>query len=178
MSRTSTRPTIKILNRPEAEAFISEQPYAILGATDPQFENPSYRVSENRHRVLNLNFNDIRHQCCERHLLFDDVHAAEIVAFADWVRESDVSTLVVHCEAGISRSSAIALAIGRYLGATIDDVLDPAKRYRPNAFVFWRLSRALMPGREAELVAELLAWFARYAPEMAVAMGPDCIDGN
>jgi predicted protein tyrosine phosphatase len=172
------RPSITILNRPEAEAFVSDEPYAILGATDPHEQNPSYRDSDNLRRVLNLNFNDIRHQCCERHRLFEDAHATDIVAFAEWVRDSGVSTLIVHCEAGISRSSAIAVAIGRYLGADIDDILDPTKRYRPNTFVFWRLARALMPGREAALVDELFQWIALHAPEMAEAMGPSCIDGN
>jgi predicted protein tyrosine phosphatase len=171
----ANRPTISILSRAEAARFSIAEPYAIVGITDPNLPDGSYVESPFRHQLLQLKFNDIRHPCCTVHLLFNDADAKQIAAFARWFRAAGLTRLVVHCEAGISRSSAIALVIGRYLGLTISDVIDPRARYRPNPFVVWRLTRALMPGHEGEVLTDLFAWFAENAPEMADAVGPDCI---
>jgi predicted protein tyrosine phosphatase len=172
---TTMHPTISILSREEASRFSTVEPYAIVAVTDPELPDGSYAASGQRQRLLQLKFNDIRYACCVKHRLFDDADARRIAEFAEWFQTSGIKQLVVHCEAGISRSSAIALTIGRFLGLDIDEVLDPQKRYRPNPFVVWRLSRLLMPGREGEVLSELYAWLAEHAPEMAEAMGEDCI---
>lgn len=158
------------MSRPEAERFSSPQPYAIIGATDPDLPEPTYGASAALHRVLRLKFNDIRHQCCARHVLFDEAHVLELVEFAAWVRDEELAHLVVHCEAGISRSSAIALSLATFLETDTSGILDPRKRHRPNPFVYWRLTRALLPGREAELLAELFRWTSESASMMGEAI--------
>ena len=163
-----------ILNRKEAEAFTTATPYAIVAVTDPDEADPSYITSSFCRRILNLKVNDLRHPCCAKHRLFDDEHARQIVEFAHWFRDSGFTQLVVHCEAGVSRSSAIALAIARFLGQEIDDVLNPFQRYRPNTFIYWRIVRALMPGRELELLGELFEWTARGAAVVVSAKDVEC----
>jgi hypothetical protein len=163
-----------ILGRREAEAFLSSDPYAILGTTDPDQPDVTYVSSPHCRRILNLKFNDLRHPCCSEHRMFDDELAKEIAAFAHWLRESDVSQLVVHCEAGVSRSSATALALARFLGYGIEDVLDPFARFRPNTFIYWRLARELMPGRELELIDELFRWIEGSTATVLAANGVPC----
>jgi ADP-ribose pyrophosphatase YjhB (NUDIX family) len=163
---SAQRPAIFILNRDEAARFSSAEPYAIVGITDPELPDGSYVETPSRRRLLRTKFHDIRHPCCSEHQLFDDAGAKEIADFARWFRAAGLSRLVIHCEAGVSRSSATALAIGRYLGLAIDDVIDPRARFRPNPFVLWRLTRELMPGEEGAALAELYAWFAKNAPEL------------
>jgi predicted protein tyrosine phosphatase len=65
-------------------------------------------------------------------LLFAPEHAREIWDFV--LRHRDVERVVIHCDAGISRSPAVAAALARVLNG--DDVEFFAGRYRPNMRVY------------------------------------------
>lgn len=52
-------------------------------------------------------------------ILFDSKMAASIIQFADNSREADVEQVYVHCHAGLSRSGAVALFLGSYLGVPV-----------------------------------------------------------
>jgi predicted protein tyrosine phosphatase len=171
---TDGRLRVHILSRGEAETFSSEEPYAIIAATDPDLADAAYDPSPFCRKVLRLKFSDITYQCCSKHRLFGDEHVEPIVEFAQWFRESGIEQLVVHCEGGISRSAAIGLSIAKFLDADESTILQPQKRHRPNPFIYWRLTRALLPGRELELVEELFEWTARNADAMITVPFKNC----
>lgn len=65
---------------------------------------------------------------------FDKDIAAQILRFID-IWKSHVDCILVHCDAGISRSAAVCAALKRYLGEDDWDIFrDP--RYDPNALVY------------------------------------------
>ena len=51
-----------------------------------------------------------------------------------------LARVIVHCDAGVSRSPAVALALGRWLGA---DTRELSARYRPNPHVLETMERAI-----------------------------------
>ncbi|ACK40058.1 TPA: tyrosine phosphatase family protein [Listeria monocytogenes] len=63
--------------------------------------------------------------------LFNEVHRDLIYDFVD--EHPDFTQIVVHCHAGVSRSSAVAMAIAEHLGDTDTyEKLQVIKRYLPN----------------------------------------------
>ena len=80
--------------------------------------------------------------------LMTDDHARQIVEFADRVRDQ-VELLVVHCDAGVSRSSAVALALCEKYGF-VDEAraIQDSPRYRPNLYVRDLIRKQYMPSDE------------------------------
>ncbi|MBC1473994.1 hypothetical protein HB852_05150 [Listeria grandensis] len=101
--------------------------------------------------ILEINFNDINEEDdywglskkeSDEMMLFNKKHAAIIHDFVDQFDE--ISQIVVHCNAGVSRSSAVAMQLAEYT----DDLetyakLREIKRYLPNTRVL-----AIMRGEE------------------------------
>lgn len=62
-------------------------------------------------------------------------HAKQINEFVDRVKDK-IELLVVHCDAGVSRSSAVAIELCVKLGLTEElDTLQANKRFHPNYYV-------------------------------------------
>ncbi|MBC6316173.1 dual specificity protein phosphatase family protein [Listeria grandensis] len=101
--------------------------------------------------ILEINFNDINEEDdywglskkeSDEMMLFNKKHAEIIHDFVDQFDE--ISQIVVHCNAGVSRSSAVAMQLAEYT----DDLetyakLREIKRYLPNTRVL-----AIMRGEE------------------------------
>jgi predicted protein tyrosine phosphatase len=67
--------------------------------------------------------------------LISEKQAEDIVDF--FKIASDTQLLVVHCFAGVCRSSAVAAAYCKYLGDdATHDIIFEAKRYVPNMYVY------------------------------------------
>lgn len=65
---------------------------------------------------------------------FSDEQAEQVIRFVDaW--KSKVERLVVHCDAGVSRSAAVCAAIKRYLGFDNQDIFKN-QQYEPNPLVY------------------------------------------
>lgn len=92
--------------------------------------------------VLRLAFDDveaIRRDTRGGRTPMTPAHAREIRAFLE-ERLEGVELIVVHCEAGVSRSPAVAAALWRWLEGTRGPFFD---RYRPNAHVYRTLAEEL-----------------------------------
>jgi protein-tyrosine phosphatase len=70
--------------------------------------------------------------------LFTDDQAKQIVEFVKG--NSDTATILVNCEAGVSRSAAVAAALAKFFNG--DDTL-MFKKSCPNMFVFRKMLNAL-----------------------------------
>lgn len=115
------------LSRELAEIYRDSRPYAMISITDPGEPLAHLEDDKNRVGLLRLQFHDIAHDPeafaslvtateAEMYKLPNADHARQIVQFFRvWAPRID--KLIVHCEAGISRSaatgSALALALGQ-----------------------------------------------------------------
>lgn len=134
---------IKVMSRREAimHSYKQEIPKCIiisincLNDHSPTFyecTNPEYkRVMA----VLRLNFNDIDRP-------YEDLEPKQgdfvgLKAFIDTFKDnSDIEDIIIHCAAGISRSSATAAAICRYLNLDEMNIIWKNTSYVPNKLVY------------------------------------------
>jgi predicted protein tyrosine phosphatase len=83
----------------------------VISIVSPGREHP--RLSVDCLARLNLHFKDtMRYEVHEQG--FSDAQAVEVADFVEkWLLDSD--RIVIHCEAGMSRSAGIAVGLARYL---------------------------------------------------------------
>lgn len=49
-------------------------------------------------------------------ILFDEDMARQVISFLDRIKNKEIKTLYIHCDAGVSRSGAVGIFACRYLG--------------------------------------------------------------
>lgn len=118
----------------EAQSLYFDAPHALISISG---EGDPARLQDNpfRKSLLRLEFADFdRQPTNEKHKLFSRKEAKKILDFMQGLR--DLEYTVVHCDAGISRSPAVAAAITRITGGN-----DRAffKSYIPNSRVYGML---------------------------------------
>ncbi len=138
---------IVVRNRAEAQHYWTERNHAIVSITDPKSESVTFPGQyatdiKNRFGIHRTQFfdSDIRHaKFFDKYPPMTEVQATEIWLFVQSV-EKEIEELLVHCEAGVSRSASVAAAISRYLGENDDDWF---KFYIPNRYVYRTLIRTM-----------------------------------
>lgn len=91
--------------RDQAEASHGWGHWVVISITQP---GETVALKEGWHSVLRLHFHDIDVPE-EPYTLFGDRHANEIIDFLEGVAETgEIEGILVHCQAGISRSAAVA----------------------------------------------------------------------
>jgi hypothetical protein len=121
---------IKVLSRKDAANFTCEVPWAAISIAS--FPNEWPNLSEdNRVNLLQLYFFD---QTVPGEHAFTENHAKEIIRFVGeaWGK---IDCLLVHCEAGLSRSPGVAAAIARIFQGEGQDAAY-FKQYYPNYLVY------------------------------------------
>lgn len=100
-------PKFVVLSREDAERYEPREREICISIADPDAE-PA-RVSSRFAAVLRLHFTDIIEQGEPSDILFSEEHARAIREFVDaW---PDATRIVVHCQAGVSRSPGVALGL-------------------------------------------------------------------
>ena len=111
--------TVLFMPRIAAENLIGDSRSAIISITDP---NDSACLKDGWRDVLRLSFNDVSDSSNTKHrhsfVPFNAFMATAIHSFVSR-NESHITTLVVHCEAGVSRSAAIALVLAGHYGCEL-----------------------------------------------------------
>lgn len=122
-----------IYSRSQAGKRAPAEPHATISITTPKLPEASLVETELRQGVLRLSFADTGDygQPIRNDILFSHQDAERILAFADQHRHA-VSCIVVHCEAGASRSPGVGAALCTLLGG--DDAHFFAN-YAPNRYV-------------------------------------------
>jgi predicted protein tyrosine phosphatase len=150
---------VVVLSRPEAERYTQKSPWVHLSIADPFSRAPRpRRECPRKVAVLYLQFFDATPEEVENDpqreegapFLFGVVHAERIVAFLDQHQNAAVD-VVVNCEAGISRSAAVANFVLEYLGLEQKPFSPP--RHDPNPYVLEVLREVSSRRRSAKPVA-------------------------
>ena len=106
-SRRRQVPEFVVLSREEAELYEPRGKEICISISDPD-ASPA-RVSSRFAAVLRLNFDDVIERGEPSDILFAEDHAREIREFLDaWPKAERV---MVHCNAGVSRSPGVALVL-------------------------------------------------------------------
>jgi predicted protein tyrosine phosphatase len=134
-----------VYSRPAIERLPPHDvPYVVISITSAPDDVARIPRSSALRAILRLSFADADVDAPAGLVLFDEAHARSIVEFVR-AHERDIDRIVVHCDAGMSRSPAVAAAITRSMG---EDDAAWFKRYRPNMRVYRRLLEALESARE------------------------------
>ena len=100
-------PRFVVLSREDAERYEPSGKEICISISDP--DAPPAEVSSRFAAVLRLNFNDVTERGEPSDILFAEDHAREIREFLDsWPTAERV---MVHCNAGVSRSPGVALGL-------------------------------------------------------------------
>jgi predicted protein tyrosine phosphatase len=125
------------------------KPHVIISVTSPP--DPEAEVKQNEHTrgVLRLGFHDLDQ---EPGPIFRKVYGEPVMFTEEMARAidsfvaqhaADIETVIVHCDAGHSRSPAIAAALAhRYNEPSVNDWF--FKHRTPNRFVYRTLLEVLM----------------------------------
>jgi predicted protein tyrosine phosphatase len=124
---------VTFLPRREAERTIGTKKIGLISIRDTETEGANLRGDWGA--VLRLHFDDVERGWPGR-CPMDENDAIQILDWLD-VNVSRLTTLFVHCEAGISRSSAVAQFIGEKYDVWVGGVEKP----RPNQHVLWMLRK-------------------------------------
>src|SRR6185437_7480088 len=119
-----------------------EVPHVIISITSGPEDVARLPASATCQGILRLCFADAEESSAlvDEAQLFTEAQAAAIWRFVLEHREA-VERVVVHCDAGFSRSPAVAAALARVMNG--DDAEYFAGRYRPNMRVYRMLLAAL-----------------------------------
>lgn len=134
---------ITVMSRQEAIAhsYRQEIPKCIivsincLNDLSPVFYEPTNPLNKRVMAVLRLNFNDIDRPYQD--LEPKQEHFIGLKAFIDTFKDNpEIEEIIVHCAAGISRSSATAAAICKYLNLDEHKIIWSNPSFVPNELVY------------------------------------------
>ena len=106
-SKKPVVPEFVVLSREDAERYEPRGREICISISDP--DAPPARVSSRFAAVIRLNFNDVTERGEPSDILFAEDHAREIREFLD--KWPSAERVVVHCNAGVSRSPGVALGL-------------------------------------------------------------------
>lgn len=135
-------------SRPAIErALPPEEPHVVISITTTEDDVANLPDAPSRLGVLRLSFPDADAAVAvSEERLFSEAHADRIWDFFDAHRDA-IECVVLHCDAGLSRSPGVAAAIAR---VELGDDAHFFRRYHPNMRVY----RTLLERHHARLEAK------------------------
>lgn len=97
---------IQILSRQQAEQVLPFKGAALISITCPGDSMP--KIVPGWEHVLHIEVDDIKEDLGKKYTLFNKDHAGKIITFVFGVRPT---FLFINCDAGISRSAGVAVAL-------------------------------------------------------------------
>lgn len=132
--------TFLIVGRAEAEAVDPLVPYIYISIRDIGSDRPRLPKNPYFRGGIRLQFDDVQYSTFQ----YKTITPRQARAIADFVKKNirKADLVLVHCEAGISRSAAVAAAIMRYYWGD-DRPVFRHPRYNPNMTVYRAVLKAL-----------------------------------
>lgn len=137
---------IEVRSKSLAKDFIGDQPWAAISIATFSHEFAKLNATK-RMGLLQMEFADVdredqvgtinalcKSESHEPTCFFTEYQAEKIVDFVQQMKIKGIELFLVHCEAGVSRSPAIAAAIHKIFIDNNDN--EYFKRYRPNMHVY------------------------------------------
>ncbi|MGU8718710.1 hypothetical protein ACV3RR_04510 [Clostridium perfringens] len=132
---------ISVMSKIECERFSGEilKHKCIIISINDSGSNSNIKENKDILNILSLEFDDVIKEVpkCKLNTIEDCVSIKE---FVDSYKD-EVSEIVIHCTMGISRSSAVACVLSRYLNGD-DYYLFKKGLYSPNILVYENMCRA------------------------------------
>lgn len=129
---------ITVMSRQEAIAHSYKKDvnkYIIVSICCPDDTGPIFYTPSKRKGILRLWFNDIDRPYENKEPKQEDF--VGLKAFIDkFKNDSEIEEIIVHCAAGISRSSAVAAAICQYLDLDELNIIWNNPNFVPNSLVY------------------------------------------
>jgi len=155
---------LTICGIPELDAHCAAGVTHVLSILDPDFDDPPAFAAFSPHRRLPLRFNDIIELEPGR-LAPARADVERLLAFGRELIDAPDPHLLIHCHAGVSRSTASAALIlaQAWPDRPASAVLDAVSAIRPRAWPNLRILEfgdALL-GRDGEIVAAVAAIYRR-----------------
>lgn len=113
--------SVSYVSRAQAENTFGISDCAMISITEPNHFSGLAELKEGWYEVLRMEFDDVDPETCsDQANKFISIHQARVIAaFVDSVAPN-VSSIMVHCRAGISRSAAVAKWIAERHGLPFD----------------------------------------------------------
>ena len=121
----------QVLNRELAATVVGECPYLSISITNPDLRFAKLAASPHRKAILQMRFEDYPLPDPDFDY-FSDAHAHQILDFYEAHRQ-EVDLVIVNCEMGINRSSAVAAALSQIANGTDTWFFD---HFEPNRLVY------------------------------------------
>lgn len=126
---------IKVFSRDALEKYIKyfgfSEPTIVISISCPSDLVPRYLLYDINNMVdkIFVKFDDVE---CDfgSYVSMSDEDAKNIVDFV--FKHNDVNNIVVHCDAGISRSAGVAAALSKIFNNDDMEYFDPESIYSPN----------------------------------------------
>ena len=120
-----------VLSRRVIREYTATRKHIVISITDPEREYLKLPDVDSRVELLRFKFHDMDRPI-EGYKLFTQEQAKTIWNFFQRY-EPQIETVVCHCEAGISRSAAVAAALAKVSGRDDSAFF---KHYHPNRLVY------------------------------------------
>jgi len=133
---------IQVLTRAAAQLLSPDEKCAIISITNTPDDIIKFEYNNNIKGVLRLHFYDedhisiLQYNDATKLKLFETADALKVLTFFESVKDK-IDVLYIHCQAGISRSPAIAAALCDLYG--IESSANWFFNYSPNFFVYRKM---------------------------------------
>lgn len=134
-----------VLSGREIKHYNIEEVHIVISITSPSSKHPELPIVDSRIGLLQLKFYDLDERATG-YSLFTKEQASAILNFFNYYK-SKISTVICQCEAGISRSSAVAAALAKSIGQSDEKFF---KYYLPNRYVYRTILEESTKGGENE----------------------------
>lgn len=119
----------------KSESYKLKIPTVVISITDPDKDLNCFAHNTNLVAVCRVQFHDTEPDILlKNEILMTASDAAKIRRFVDAYKDK-VEQIIVHCEAGISRSAGVMAAIQKYLIGNDDQIFNN-RRFCPNMYVY------------------------------------------
>lgn len=122
-----------------AQVYHPDQDFAVVSITSPGQDPADFEPDTDRRGICRVEFDDTTYPDVNGWTIISPQQADKIVRFFTKYRET-VDIMLVHCEAGISRSRGVGVALDRLLG---NSVVPHFVHGSPNPIVVHEMFKAL-----------------------------------
>lgn len=119
--------------------YVENDPHICISITSPNDPVAIFNTNPKRLDVLYLDFYDLDKPTGRFQKVFTDAQAKEILEYVNKYA-SLCDTVIVNCQAGVSRSAGVAAALSK-IWTGEDDFFFNSRLYRPNMMIYQKILR-------------------------------------